>query len=64
MVAIILVDGDFTLPYEYFCKACLQLRISCVVSSKCANCGSSNIIKGVCGSLNVEELTKDAKEEL
>lgn len=64
MVAIILVDGDFTIPYEYFCKACLQVRISCVVSSKCANCGSVDIIKGACGTLDVDELTKDAMEEI
>ena len=42
---------------EYFCKDCLQLRLSLKDDkSKCGNCGSTNIIAGECGTLNKEAL--------
>jgi hypothetical protein len=63
MIAMVFGHGDVVGPFEYFCKACLQLRLSCVVSDKCANCGSSEIIKGACGSLDKDELTKKAMEK-
>jgi hypothetical protein len=42
--------------YEYFCRTCLQLRLSCAALGECGNCGSNLLIKGAVGSLNKPEL--------
>ncbi len=42
---------------EYFCKDCLQLRLSLKDDkSTCGNCGGTNLITGECGTLNKEAL--------
>lgn len=41
-------------PFEYLCHNCGQLRLSFVVTDKCNNCGSNNIIKGEVGTLKKE----------
>ncbi len=48
---VLFVKGDVCKPYEYRCKDCKQLRLSFVVSNKCSNCGSTNIVKGNIGTL-------------
>lgn len=48
---VLFVKGEWCEPYEYRCKNCNELRISCVTSNVCANCGSANIIKGELGTL-------------
>jgi DNA-directed RNA polymerase subunit RPC12/RpoP len=46
-------------PSEYFCKNCLQLRLSLTdEKSKCGNCGSTRIIKGEVGTLNKANLIR------
>lgn len=43
--------------HEYFCKDCLQLRLSLLGATKaCGNCGSKDIIIGKVNKLNKEEL--------
>jgi hypothetical protein len=44
---------------EYFCRNCLQLRLSYLIRThKCANCQSTNIIRGKPGSLDKDQLKK------
>ncbi len=45
---------------EYFCKDCLQLRLSFLDDTiECGNCGSENIVKGNLLELNKEDLIKE-----
>jgi len=47
---------------EYFCKACLQLRLSCNNDkSHCFNCGSEDIITGHIGQLDKAALIEQYK---
>ena len=40
-------------PYEYFCKGCGQLRLSYRPNTHgCANCNSSDIVRGRKGKLD------------
>jgi len=54
----VIVHGAKAEPYEYFCKVCWHLCLSFVMSDKCANCGSTDIIKGKVGSLDKDKLYK------
>lgn len=48
---------------EYFCKDCLQLRLSYLdETTECSNCESKDIIKGKPGTLNKEALRKENSE--
>lgn len=40
-----------TVPFEYLCSDCRQLRLSLVLTDKCGNCESTKITKGKIGTL-------------
>ena len=45
---------------EYFCRGCLQLRLSFLDDTvECGNCKSKDIIKGKLMELNKESLIKE-----
>ena len=52
MIELIVIHGGISQPFEYWCKRCLQLRLSFIESDKCGNCGSVDIIKGEIGTLD------------
>ncbi len=44
-------------PYEYFCNGCGQIRLSYRPNTHdCANCNSSNIVRGRVGKLDKDKL--------
>ena len=47
--------------FEYFCKNCLQLRLSLVMCDTCGNCGSDQIIKGDLETLDKKKLINEYK---
>lgn len=55
------IVGKLLEPYEYFCRCCLQIRLSFVISDKCRNCGSKDIVKGKMGSLDKEKLIAQSR---
>jgi hypothetical protein len=58
---ISIVKGESGESYEYFCRACEQLRLAFVVSDKCGNCGSTEIVKGKVGSLDKAALIREGQ---
>ena len=51
---VVIINGKLCKAYEYWCTTCKQLRLSCVATDKCGNCGSTKIIKGDIGTLKKE----------
>jgi len=51
-----------SVPFEYFCNSCGQLRMSYIPDNNlCRNCGSANISKGELGELDKDKLKNDFK---
>ena len=49
---------------EYFCNNCGQLRLSLTsITIRCGNCNSTDILIGMVGGLNKEELKEKHKAE-
>ena len=62
LIAIIL--EAFSLPFEYFCQDCGQLRLCLDPKlNTCGNCGVLKIIKGNYSSLDKDSLKKKLKLE-
>lgn len=52
------IKGKRTKPFEYFCYDCKQLRLSYIMTIRCANCGGYRIIKGAINSLDKAKLVE------
>ena len=61
---IVITLPDDIVPTEYFCKACMQLRLSLNADkTHCLNCGSEDLIVGEVGTLDKQALIKQCESE-
>lgn len=48
---------------EYFCKGCGQFRLNLtrLKTTKCQHCGSTDLIVGKAGTLDIDQIRKERK---
>lgn len=53
---IVVVNKEYSDPFEYWCYGCKKLYLSYVKTEVCNHCGHNSILKGKLGELNKEAL--------